>query len=119
LDVSPGETSEVKESGSMGKLQEDRVVLQAKFQNVDRLLQAYDDQILKLEAKLHTISITHADVPGEFLLQATKDAMISISEIGIDQSLIEDDLLRCQAELGTDFGPWQTSHRLCQSSGRI
>jgi hypothetical protein len=84
-------------------LPEDRVVLQAKFETVHRLVQVYADGIKRVEAKLATVQITQPDAAWEQLILTLHDSMMPLCEAAVDTSLIDADLAATKADLGDEF----------------
>jgi len=85
------------------KLPEDRGVLRAKYENADRLVQAYADGAQRIEAKLDTLLILETDPTAEQILEAAKEALVPLSETGVDTSLIDDDLEKIRVSVADDF----------------
>lgn len=85
------------------KLPEDRTVLQAKFENANRLIQVYGEGIPHVENTLHTLLILKQDVTWEELLHTQRQSMIPLAKAAVDISLIAEDLSAAQASLGDEF----------------
>src|SRR5579871_341280 len=105
----------------ISKLAEDRAVLRAKFENVNRLLQQYGNGIKTIEAALATLDILEPDASVEQLAETALGEFAKLSRLGVDTALVEKDLAAAVTAMGDyakHLGEWMRIAQATSSNYR-